>query len=337
MSRLEQLEYNKIPYNIAETLFEKTDMGLDIFKKELNDFALNKNIRNPFKAENNPSARLKKSSTSDLWLLNIYNEDGGCFNAIQFIQKKYTLSYQQAIDFIQQNKIADNSSVQGSIPIIKSIPIYYDVKVQPFTHQHTDYFCIHGVTEKFINKEMDIYAVKKYAKNKYVQEPEAPKYMFCYKFRDISGNIVNGKMKFLTLGTDKAYKWINNISPIDFFYTYKISKKDKYVFVVKSNKDAIVFQQCGLTAIATMSENKWNIIEGLKKLQLLFPKIIFVSVMGSDEQGFNTSVAITKELNLPWFNTPKRFLKNGINDPWEYFKNFGLNSFKQLLKNKNYL
>lgn len=335
MSRLNQLKEKEF-----EDIYPLIDYGLDVWRREIPDFSITKNVKNPFLyPDRNPSSRIKQSS-SGLWLLNIYNGEGGYYNAVQFIQKKYNLNYKQAIDYIKKDYFLDSKivKVEKKNPIIKKTPIFYEVEIQPFTKQHKDYFCVKDVTEEFLNNKMDIYSINRYAINKTVYDVNPKQYMFAYIFRDINYNIAPGKMKLLTLGNKvpKEKKWRNNLLPFDFYYTYKI-KDEGYTFVVKSNKDCVPFELCGLRAIATMSENKNNIIEGLKPLIDKFPNTQFVSVMGSDKQGTETSIAITKELNLPWFNIPKHLLTNDVNDIWEYYKNFGLNSFKQLLKNKGFL
>ena len=324
----------------AEQVFKFSNMGLDIFKAELEDFATDRNIKSPFAEDKTPSARLKISGSSDLWLLNIYNDEGGYYNALQFIQKKYNLNYREAIDYVvKKQKLNSKIQYKPKTPIIKKEGLFYEAQFIPYTKEHLDYYCIKGLTAPFLIKEMDILAIKKYAINKHVKEPKKDEIMFAYVYRDINGDIVPGLMKLLTIGpnVEKKDKWRNNIPPFSFFYTYKIKPDTKIVMVVKSNKDCSIFAKCGITAIATMSENKQNIITGLKELIPLFPSTTFVISLGSDFQGLQTSLAITKELNLPWFNIPKKLLTNDINDPFEYVKNFGFESFKQLLKNKKYL
>ena len=157
MSRINQ---EKV-FITSEELFDRTNGGLDVFQREIPDFCLRKNIKNPFVNERNPSARIKQSK-SGLWLLNVYNDEGGYYNAIQFIQKKYGLTFKQAIEYITSN--------QNLTPIIKIKPIikkelYYDVGICPFKKEHKDYYCIKGITEEFLNN-MDIYAIDSYAINK---------------------------------------------------------------------------------------------------------------------------------------------------------------------------
>jgi len=76
----------------VEDVWEATENGLTVFENEIEDFSLNKNVKNPFEEEKNPSARIKQSKQSGLWLLNIYNSTGGYYTALSFIEKKYGLN-----------------------------------------------------------------------------------------------------------------------------------------------------------------------------------------------------------------------------------------------------
>lgn len=338
MSRLNQLTPRK-KYITPEEIFLSTNGGLDIFKREIPNFTTTSNVLNVFTNEKNPSARVKQSSTSGLWIYTIYNSGGGFYNAIQFIQKRYNLSFKEAIDYIVNQQHLTPVIEHKPIKIIKKEPIFYEVETMPFTKQHIDYYCIGGLTEEFLNKEMDIYAVKKWSINKNVKEPNEGQFMFVYIFRDENGNIVPGKMKFLTLGknVNKKDKWRTNIDPWLFWYTYKI-KENQLCAICKSNKDASITQLSGIISIATTSENYFNIKTGLEKILPKYKNVNFFLIMGSDPQGaVDTSLPLSKEFNLKWFNIPKRFLTNDINDPFSYVNVFGINSFKQLLKNKKYL
>lgn len=319
----------------SEMIFETTNNGLSVFEKELDDFSLTRNIKNPFIIDRNPSCRIKQSS-SGIWLLNVYNDNGGFYNAITFIKKKYNLNYYQALDYIYNNKSLKTEN--KDIIIEEKQPLLYSFKKQPYTQQHIDYYCIEGLTESFLTNEMDIYAVDTYGINNSPKKPLKDQFMFAYAYKNILGEYQPNLLKLLTLGpnVDKKDKWRNNLLPFNFYYTYKI-KPNTTVFVGKSNKDCTITQFCGITSIAAMSENKNNIITGLKNLIQIFPTVNFVVNLGNDLQGKQTSIEISKELNLQWFNTPNNVLNNGINDNFEYVKTFGMNSFKKLLKNKNYI
>lgn len=340
MGRLDKI-IERPKYITAEDVFQQTNGGLDIFKREIPDFSTTVNVKNILvDRDRNPSARVKQSSTSGLWLFKVYNAGGGCYNAIQFIQKRYNLSFKEAIDYIVQGMSLQPVIEHKPIEIKKKAPIFYEVETKPFTKQHTDYYCIGGMTEEFLNKEMDIWAVDKYAVNKNVKEPNEGQFMFVYKFKDENGREVPGKMKFLTLGknVDKKNKWRNSNDPRLCYYEYKITENTKQVFIVKSNKDCGPLALCEITAIATMSENYFNIKEALERLIKKYPHVEFVLALGSDYQAkVETSIPLSKEFGLRWFNTPNKFLANGINDFFEYVKVFSLNRLKNMLKNKGFL
>jgi len=220
MSRLNQID-TRPKFITAEEVFQQTNGGLDIFRRELSDFTTTANVRNVLvDSDRNPSSRVKQSSTSGLWLFKVYNAGGGCYNAIQFIQKRYNLSFKEAIDYIVNQQHLTPVIEHKPIKIIKKEPIFYEVETQPFTKQHTDYYCIGGLTEEFLNKEMDIWAVKLWAVNKHVMEPKEGTFMFVYKFRDENSREVPGKMKFLTLGknVDKKDKWKTNVDNNKLWY-----------------------------------------------------------------------------------------------------------------------
>ncbi len=340
MNRLNQFFPKKNKFT-AEDVFCKTDRGYDVFKSEIEGFKINRNIKNPFVSkDNNPSARIKKSLSSNLWILSVYNDEGGCYNAITFIQKKYNLTYNESIIYIMKNQNLSPSPPKINTLLSIKSSISYEVNYIPFTKEHTRYYTIGSINEKFLNTRMDIYAIDKYAINKNVKEIPPSAICFAYIFRDSNNSIVNGKVKLLHIGENitKQDKWRTSIEPYKFFYTYKINESTKRVFVVKSNKDAAIFEYYNITAIATMSENKHNIKIGLLDLMKEHPNIEFILCLGSDFQGCEqTSIPLSKELNLRWFNTPKYLLKNDINDPFSYVKKFGLVSFKNLLKRKKYI
>lgn len=321
--------------NTSQDVFNKTNNGLAVFQNEISDFSLVNKIRDPFgdTIDKNPSCMIKQSS-SGLYLLNVYNGEGGFYNCIQFIQKKYSISYIEAIDYIINDRTLQ--SVQTA-EIVEKDPLYYDFTKQPYTKEHLDYYCIGGLTEKFLTDEMDIYAIKYYNINHSVKAPKKNTFMFAYAYRNIIGEYKQGQLKLLTLGdVDKKDKWRNNLLPYNFFYTHKI-KDNTTVFVSKSNKDACITQLLGITSIAAMSENQNNIITGLEKLIKLFPTVKFIISLGTDEQAVNTRIAICKELNLDYFEIPQYLECEGINDNFEYVKNIGIERFKRLLKNKKYL
>jgi len=107
------------------------------------------------------------------------------------------------------------------------------------------------------------------------------------------------------------------------------------LFIAKSNKDALCNMHVNIPSVATQSENDRILSTNIPNLLKITPNLILN--FGSDEQAVNASIPVSKEFNLKWFNTPHRFLKDGVNDNAEYIREFSTECYKELLKNKGYL
>ena len=335
MGRLDQIIKKK--YITAEDVFQQTNGGLEVFRREIPDFSITTNVKNCLVSkDNHPSARIKQSSTSGLWLFKVYNAGGGCYNAIQFIQKRYNLNFKEAIDYIVNQQQLIPVIEHKPIIIKKKEPIFYEVETMPFTKQHTDYYCIGNMTEKWLNEEMDIYAVRRMAQRKYVIDVKKDQFMFVYIFKDENGNIVPGKMKFLTLGkgVDKKNKWRTNIANNSLWYLYKLKGDEPLICITKSVKDTACLWNLGIPSIAVQSENAQILSNNIPFLKEKYPKSKFCILFGSDPQGVEESIKLTTEHNLDYFNTPKRLLNNEINDPYSYIFEFGEKSFLKIFENK---
>lgn len=125
MGRLDQITPK---YITAEEVFQQTNGGLDVFRREIPDFTITSNVRNVLvDKDRNPSSRIKQSSTSGLWLFKVYNAGGGCYNAIQFIQKRYNLTFKEAIDYIVNQQQLTPVIEHKPIIIKKKEPILYSL------------------------------------------------------------------------------------------------------------------------------------------------------------------------------------------------------------------
>ena len=332
MSRLSPKE----EFISTEEILFNTNNGFDIYKNELKLERKGNNHLGlcPFHNERTPSFNIKNTGMYKCFGC---GESGNVFT---FIMKKYNLNFIEAKEYISKNLVLkpnfDIITFEKKKP--KNTEIKYDFEPCEYSEKAKDYYCIEGITPEFLEKEMNIFNICKYAINKNVKLVPEDEIMFCYEYRDIN-NKPDGKVKLLKIGKNvsKLDKWRTNTNPTEFYYTYKLTQETKQCFIVKSNKDCIHLALIGITAIATMSENEINIEEGLKKLLPLYPNTKFILNLGSDIQGFNTSFNLSKKFNLKWFNIPKRFLSSGINDNFGFIKEYGLEAFKKLLKNKKYL
>ena len=288
----------------------------------------------PFHVEKTPSFTVKESTG----LFKCFGCGVGGVGVINFIMLKENLSFTDSIEFLSRDLINVNTERKIIKREVIDIPVVNDFVEMPFTARHHDYFNAGELTESIVTKEGDIYAVKKFAVNKKVIKIPDDRYMFCYVHRDNEGKETGG-LKFLTLGRNvlKEEKWRTNVPNTQLWYLYKYNKDScKQLFIAKSNKDALINISCGICSIATQSENAAILNENIPKLKLLYPDTELILNLGSDNQGVQQSKIVSEKYNLRWFNTPKKFLVNDINDNFEYVKNFGIDNYIKLLKKYKY-
>lgn len=288
----------------------------------------------PFHAEKTPSFHVKETG-----MFKCFGCGKGGVGVINFIMLKENLSFTDSIKFL--SKDLSQLNLEKAVIIRKpkeDKPVVYDFVDMPFSKRHSDYFNAGGLSESFVTKEGDIYAVKKFAVNKKIIIIPSDRYMFCYVHKNIDGT-ESGGLKFLTLGKNvpKEDKWRTNVPNSQLWYLYKYHNTDcKQIFISKSNKDALINMAAGICSIATQSENAAILNNNIPKLKSLYPNTEFILNLGADKQGVTESKKVSEEYNLKWFNTPKKFLINDINDPFEYVKNFGMENYIKLLKKYKY-
>jgi len=316
-----------------------TNMGKDVFERELGNINSKKNISSPFRVDKNPSARVKPSKTSGIWLLTDYTE-GTSYTAIKFIEKLYNLSFQEAIDKISWDfgikKAIENNKEHNRIVIpeknieIPDQKILYEYEGCKFNKKAHNYWNAGELTEDFLRSK-DVYRVCKIGINRKVVKIPDDELCFVYEPNDPDED----GLKFLRIGKTvlPQDKWRTNISNMYLWNHHKyVDKKVKDLFVVKSRKDELILELLGYEAISTMSEN-WQILD------MNMPKIIPVAKniiinYGSDEDGVNKCKIVQQKYNTKYFNTPKNLVNNSIDDNFSYVSNFGLKSFDNLIKNK---
>jgi len=320
-------------------IWKLTDGGEKIFRKEIGEISYSHNISAPWRNDSNPSVRLKKINGRIVY--NDYGGDMSSGTALDFLMKLYGLSLPQAIEKIKQDfnitaKDRIYTTEFNDVKIEKE-PIIYEFNDMPFSKEHHKYWNKIGLSEDFVNKEGDIYAVRKWAVNRKIQEIGLNEIVFGYIYKNEHGEDT-GLRKILRLGpeVDKKDKWRTNVSNTKLWYVYKYLNKDiKQLFIVKSNKDALCTMKQGIASIATQSENDIILSQNIPYLKEICPNLVLN--FGSDPQGTQASINVSKEFQLPWFNCPKSYLRDGVNDNAGYIEEFGEECFKQLLKDKNYL
>ena len=106
------------------------------------------------------------------------------------------------------------------------------------------------------------------------------------------------------------------------------------MFVCKSKKDSEVFAKLGYCAVSLQSESAKTFLDNnVTKIANICDNPIIV--MGTDTQGFNTSLDITKATGWRWFNVKDKYYKKlDANDPAELVRVYNLKKLKNELKEK---
>lgn len=320
-----------------EQVMNLTDNGRDIFERELG-FIPSKNISSPLRTgDDNPSFQVKQTKFGN-WIAIDHN---GSFrgNAISFVMEMYRLSLPEAIEKVvsdlglRERKRVYAPKIKKEISSsLKSGRLIYDVETMPFTKRHIDYFECGGLKEDFLNSR-DVNAVRKWAINGVEQHIKKDEFVFSYYAPDID------KFKILRLGENvpSEKKWRSQMDNTYLWswYKYKGRQVDD-LFVVKSRKDELILDLLGYDTISVQNESAAIFLANNKDKVLSICKNPIIN-FGTDEQGKEQSILITKELGCRWFNIQNHLYNQfGIEDNFSFSCEFGLKILDQLIQLKGF-
>lgn len=320
-----------------EQIMKLTDNGRDIFEFELGNIP-NGLFHSPLRDDKTkPSFAIYPYK--GIWVFKDQGGNGDSGNAIQFIQKRYNLTFPEAIEKILidlglKQKRRDYQAVVSAytrrVPIKE--PVIIDWNSQSFTKQHTKYMDQYKLPENWLTSQRNIYAVKDLAVNKKKFIFEKDWYAFAYHEPKLD------KCKILLLGTDTPWKWKNEVPNSHIWYLDEYEEDVcKQLWIVKSTKDSCVMDyHFGKCAVAVQNESsKIFLKNNAEKIESISKDIVVC--FGSDPQGKQESIKITKERGYKWFNTPNYMYKYGIEDVSDYINEWGVESLRKQLIKKGYL
>lgn len=260
-------------------------------------------------------------------------------NIVSFIMQMESCDYKQAINIIKNNyynpNILKKSIIYNKKEIEETVIKFVDGK---WTDKHLEYWKFLEEDYKWLESK-NIFAVKDWAmgtKSKMSKiRPTKNEITFAYYAPDID------KCKILRIGKEiqEADKWRNTV-PNDYLWYYNDynNKECNEGFIVKSVKDCVLLHKLGRCAIAVQNESAKILLDNnLGKVSNLFKNPIIL--YGTDNQGKQESIEITKKTGWKWFNIENHLYNQfGIEDPTDYIKEGGF-TLKQLdnkLKEKGF-
>jgi hypothetical protein len=313
-----------------------TNNGMDVFASEFNGIP-RKKVHSPFRRDSDPSFQIKQSK-SGIWCGKDYGGNQFYGNAISFIQEKYALSFGEAMQkIIEDLGLREKSRTYSlqkieHVPVEKSIP-YIEFTDKPFDSKHAAYWNQYHLSEAFL-RENHVYQVDKWAMNKKIQPKIDGELTFCYFAPDIS------RSKILRINVPPEDKWRSGM-PNSYLWNYwkyrNLKEPLNKLFTLKARKDELVFNLVGFNdTLSTQSENAKVMLElsnNVKRINKITKRNIFV--MGTDPQGKQTSIEVTKSTGWEWFNIDNHHYKNdGIEDPADFVKEYGPDLLQNMLKIK---
>lgn len=316
----------------ADDILAATDGGWDIFFRELGKFPVGKAFKHPLKRDKQPSGGIIQKG--GIWFLCDFAGTFDTMTAIQFVRKRYSLSFVETIDKICQdmgiNPVTREykpTVIVDKPPVFEESEMHIGFSTCKFDKRHAKYWEDYHLSEDYLTK-YNVFRVKDLSINRRRVRLLKNELTFAYWAEDID------KCKILRIGVDKALKWRNNV-PNNYIWFENMYETCDRLIISKSVKDALVLSLFGICSVATQNESAKILGPNMGKLREISKNLVIN--FGSDKQGKEESNKITEEFKIKHYNTPDYALEKGANDVAEFAKLYGMEALEQHLKSKKLL
>lgn len=293
---------------------------------------VNKPFRSSLYDDNNPDCRIYYSNGRLM-----YKDfgSGHLFGIYDYIQFKYSCTFQEALRIIANDFKLSNSDIKAVLrPKIDVLnnhidksKSYIEIEPQGFTIADFNYWQQYKIPLELL-EEYNVYSCKTVwliKPDKTIRfEYSRTNPIFAYRFSS------NGKYSYkiyFPLSSDKRYKWLfsggsqNDIEGYD-----QLSLFGDILILTKSLKDCMVYRLLGYDAISLQGET--NRLEGdfVRKLLKRFNQIIIN--YDNDDEGIKNTNRLMKQYSF------KSFYIDDYKDLSDYVKHKDLEQAKQMINNK---
>lgn len=320
------------PKITIEQILALTNGGWDTFVLEMGKFPVSKAFSHPLQKDKFPSGGIFQAE--GVWFLKDFSGRLPTMTAIQFIQKKYTLSVSEAIDKICQDLgINQSTKVYKPIQIIEKPPVYEQSEIhigfseRKWLKKHHEFWENTGVTKEHCDR-YNTFAIKELAINRRKQKIGEDEICWAYYAENID------KVKIYFPEREKGQRFKGNVPGSYLWNIERIEKCGKLV-VIKSMKDLLVTTTLFPCVVATQNESAAIFTDDIVDRIHGLSKNIFVAY-GSDEQGVEQSTKLSEKYHWKWVNPPKYLLPD-INDSYSLVRQYGIEAWEECLKQKKIL
>jgi hypothetical protein len=318
-----------------EAILEKISQ-FDIYKMYFGNFELNKVTRNKFRGEGDPSFIIgtkfgeitHKDFSDDKW-------KGNCFSLVQQI---YNCNYFDALRIIDKDfSLGISSEITKDYkkiiseyvqPIISEIsPPLIQVITRKFKQEELDYWNKYNLDIEDLKKN-NVYSISKLYLNRQLFSLKETELRFGYKYGEY--------WKIYRPFEVSKLKWMPNNVPLTTLDSKEAIIDCTTAWITKSRKDRMVLSKLYPNVLSTQnesiacfSEENLKFIKDNSKKQVIF--------YDSDPAGVKASKQITKEFDMDYCNIPRSYLSDGVVDPADLVKEYGINKLEQILIKKKLL
>ena len=312
---MSRTDVNKIDRVIANSI--------EIYQKELDLRDIGSNYKALcYHGEKTPSLTISKAPP---FLYKCFG-CGDSGNVIQFIMRKYKISYDEALEYcMKNNALSLVSPVNVSKVIHKEMQVDWIDK--PFDDKAKKYWDKYQLPEEFL-RQNNVFQAKKIAFNGKVKKYPEDSTVFIYYSEELD------KIKILQIGENvsKEDKW-RNFLPNNYLWMLP-KEKCEQLWVVKSMKDALCLKyHFGFCTTAVQNEDAKIVEPNMNKLYEISKDLVFC--YGADPMAVENCKIIQQKYKTKYFNTNKSYLKYGVQDVADVIDQFGIEAVrKELIKKK---
>lgn len=309
-----------------DEILKRTSGGYDIFMWY--EGKVQKRMKCPWRKDNHPSFGFFQKDGVWFWK-DLATEDVG--TAIEYVQKKFGLSWSDAMDKVKFDFGWDTNNINASPVIVnwekkEEVPVHISFTSKPFDKRHHQYWNCAGVTEVDCNKK-ECWAVKDLAINRKVFRLGKDEIAFAYYCKE------EDRAKIYLPDRPKDKRFWNNVSYFHLWNWQDVQECDDLI-VQKSMKDLIVTSMITPCVIATQAEGAKIFNEAVVQKIHDVAKNVWVWY-GSDDDGVDKCKKITNEFKWKYINTPKKYLPD-VNDTYGMAKTYGLKAVEDFMRSKKF-
>ena len=292
----------------------------NIFEKFFQEISLRKRYKNPLRSNNTPNSEFKYVEGVLLFIDYGWGDNNNVFDCFSFVKNYYNLNtYKEVYKYIYNNfeiskpKTKEKQNEDKKEKTLQSIKI----KNKTFTQKELDFWKCNNKLEldESLLKTYNIYSTEYvWYNDKYYQSKEG---VFAFVISDKVMQIYSPFQK------DRRLRFRSN-GLLDVVAFKHLLRKDKYVLITKSYKDAFLLQLLGFNACAFLNEGVKPSEALIKELQQ-FGKLILL--LDNDITGITIARNICKKHDLKYFHFS---IFESSKDSWDFLS---LNDIDKL-KNK---